>query len=406
MINWFTVHDKAVNKVYFLYIISFSLNLFSLILMTIIYCINIYSFQYLDEDDPNIDLTGIKSFTFGSGDIPDYSPGQPNLGNTGKLFFDCYAGKCSYEYSYPCTYQQCTGEGEEKECHEVESTCTSHTTNTEYSCSNECRLTKRSECGNSFCGGYEDYSYSSSSCSNLGNPRNLDYPKSCNADNIIYNWRNYYYSRSNATTYGEHKYLDSAVPADETCPDGTKMCEILDNLGNKLCYKNSENCPINYVSLIKPNTNYDTVNVDGLTIYYTNTSTETGKVLGGFFVDSDLLIKYNNEDCETLATSTISSLLDSHSNKLYRESLDFDPYKEKETINQRGKSYLKWCVPGYGKEKNISKIKELKVEYEFNITQNKELIGPIKSKFLLSYLISLPGYIKAFFLFNNFLFLF
>ena len=85
MINLLTVHDKAVNKVYFLYIIIFSLNLISLIFMTIIYCINAYSFQYLEEDDPNIDLTGISKFTFDSGDIPEYNPGQPNLGNTGKF---------------------------------------------------------------------------------------------------------------------------------------------------------------------------------------------------------------------------------------------------------------------------------------------------------------------------------
>jgi len=399
MINLLTVHDKAVNKVYFLYIIIFSLNLISLIFMTIIYCINAYSFQYLEEDDPNIDLTGISKFTFDSGDIPEYNPGQPNLGNTGKLFFHCYTGKCTYSQSYSCTIQECTGEGENRECHDVESTCTTSTTRTEHGCSNECRLTKSSGCGSSYCRGYYGYYYSSSSCSYIDDPRTIDLPKSCNADNIIYNWRNYYYSRSNATTYGKHKYLDSAVPANETCPNGTKMCGILDNLGNKLCYNNSEICPINYVSLNKPNTNtsYDTVNVDGITIYYTNALNETRKVFGGFFVDSDLLIKYNNEDCETLATSTISSLLNSHSNKLYRESLDFDPYKEKDNINQRGKSYLKWCIPGHGKEKNISKIKELKVKYEFNVTQNKEFIGPIKTKFLLSYLISLPGYIRAFF---------
>ena len=34
-------------------------------------------------------------------------------------------------------------------------------------------------------------------------------------------------------------------------------------------------------------------NVDGVTIYYTNEAIEDGKVLGGFYVDSDLMRNYN-----------------------------------------------------------------------------------------------------------------
>jgi hypothetical protein len=173
------------------------------------------------------------------------------------------------------------------------------------------------------------------------------------------------------------------------------MCGILDNLGNKLCIDNSENCPINYITLDKSNLHYtfNKTTIDNLTIYYTNEATETGKVVGGLFVDSDLLIKYNNEDCVTLATSTISSLLNSQNNKLYRNSLNFDPYKE--NIDLKGKSYLKWCVPGHGKEKSISKIRKLNDDYTYNISMNKDVIPYLKDfRFLIFG--SLPGFIDEF----------
>ena len=85
-------------------------------------------------------------------------------------------------------------------------------------------------------------------------------------------------------------------------------------------------------------------------------------------------------------------------NKLYRNSLNFDPYSSYTKDVQEGKSYLKWCVPGVGKEKNISKIKELNIVYQFNSTTNKEVITPIKNMFTASYFVALPGFIGMFFL--------
>ena len=390
------VHPRAYNKATTLYTLTFITNLASLILMTINYCRSVYSLDYLEENNPDIDLTGIKKFSFSSGSIKEYNPSLPNLGNTGRLFLNCYTGKCTYVEYYTCYYEECYGEGEEEECYEYEDTCERYDTETEYSCSNYCRQTKSSSCGSSYCSGYRGYYYDSSKCSNDDDSKDYDRPKSCNADNIIYNWNNLYYDKTNATAYGLHTYLNSAVQANETCPSGKKMCGVLDDLGNKLCYKENEDCPINDITLTKIDS-YEFTSVDGVTLYYTNKATETGRVLGGFFVDSDLLIKYNDEDCVTLKKSSISSLLNSQSNKLYRKSLDYDPYKEK-NIDQRGYSYLKWCIPGYGKEKNITLIKELKVVYDYNVTTNKEVIQPIKTKFKVSYFVAVPGYIGVFLL--------
>ena len=175
------------------------------------------------------------------------------------------------------------------------------------------------------------------------------------------------------------------------------MCGILDNLGNKLCLPQNESCPLNYITTNKLDLKYSyygSANLATKTVYYSNQSTENGKIFGGLFVDSDLLIKYNDEDCEKLEEGTVKSLLDNHPYKLYRKSLSYDPYKK----NTNGKTYLKWCVPGVGKEKNISKIKDLMVEYHYNITTNDDIINPIKTSIATTYFISLPGYIGFFFI--------
>ena len=188
------------------------------------------------------------------------------------------------------------------------------------------------------------------------------------------------------------------------------MCGILDNLGNKLCYPENENCPLNYITTNKSDSNYSITGSAKLTknkeIYFSNKATENGTIVGGLFVDSDLLIKYNDEDCETLEEGTVRQLLDSHPYKLYKKSLSYDPYKKKTNEVENGKSYLKWCVPGVGKEKNISKIKELNIEFDYNVTSNLLIIEPIKISTTESYFVSLPGYIGLLFLLIVFIFTF
>jgi len=176
------------------------------------------------------------------------------------------------------------------------------------------------------------------------------------------------------------------------------MCGILDNLGNKLCYPEYLNCPLNYITTNKSNANYSDVGwveLNNKTVYFTNEATENGKIIGGFFVDSDLLIKYKDEDCVTLEEGTISNLFSIHPYALYRNSIGYDPYTHRE-VTDTGKSYLKWCVPGVGKEKNIAKIKELKVVFDFNVTTNKDVINPIKNGVSRSYLVSFFGHIGLF----------
>ena len=153
-------------------------------------------------------------------------------------------------------------------------------------------------------------------------------------------------------------------------------------------------------------TNFGSAYLQDKTVYFTNEVTEDGRVIGWLYVDRDLLIKYNDEDCVKLEEKTVSQLLDSHRYKLYRNSLSYDPYMYKSALVQNGKSYLKWCVPGVGKEKNISKKKELKVVFDFNVTTNKEVIIPIKTFSTSSYFVSLPGYIGLFFLLIVFIFSF
>ena len=49
--------------------------------------------EYLIENDPDIDLSGIISFQFSSSiKSLEYYPGKSNLGSTGEISLDCYNG--------------------------------------------------------------------------------------------------------------------------------------------------------------------------------------------------------------------------------------------------------------------------------------------------------------------------
>ena len=136
--------------------------------------------------------------------------------------------------------------------------------------------------------------------------------------------------------------MNSAVPANEECPPNNHQCGILDDLGNKLCYPKNIECPINHITLDKSiiNENYSSYIIENVTIYYTNKAETYGRVLGGFFVDSDLKINYELGDCQIISTGKISEILNSHENKIYRNIIRVDPYKET-NIDEKGKAYLK-----------------------------------------------------------------
>ena len=415
MDSWLSVHSHAYSKVYLIYGLLFALNIGGLVVFSIYYCKSKYSLEYLIEDDPDIDLTGLKSFSFSKTSDIEYSLDVSNLGTTGRLYLSCYTGKCHYEKAYRCTKTRCYGSGDDEECEDYETTCYDTFSQKEYSCSSECRRSGLSSCGSSYCyTSRSSYYFDYSTCSHDDDSKNIEYPQSCNAENLVLYWgtssyNKLYYRRSNNTDYKTLSYLNSAVTANESCPIGKKMCGILDNLGNKLCYPQYLQCPLNYITTNRADlnyTNYGSASLLKKDVYFSNQATENGKVIGGLFVDSDLWIKYNDEDCEKLEEGTVENLLNIHPYRLYRNSLSYDPYTHKSGVVQKGKSYLKWCVPGVGKEKNISKIKELKVVFDFNVTTNKNVISPIKTYSTASYFVSLSGYIVLFFLLIIFIFSF
>ena len=53
-----------------------------------------------------------------------------------------------------------------------------------------------------------------------------------------------YYKLSSKTYYD---YLETAVSKNEECPENYHQCGILDTVGNKMCLRNEEECPINYI---------------------------------------------------------------------------------------------------------------------------------------------------------------
>ncbi|MBO6243509.1 MAG: hypothetical protein J6O41_02940 [Clostridia bacterium] len=289
--KWLKVHSKAYSKIYLLYGLLLGLTLVTFLIFTIYYCVSEYSFEYFIEDDPDIDLSGLKSFSFVAKYDIDYSPSVSNLGTTGKLYMDCYTGKCKYQTSYSCTQRICTQTDDDKqECEDIETTCYDYYSEKLHICSNQCRRSKGSSCGPNYCGsGRDSYHYYSSSCSHDSDSKIIDYSMSCNAENLVLYWGDLYYERINITQYKRYSYLNSAIPANESCPAGKKMCGILDNLGNKLCYPENENCPLNYITTNKSDSNYSITGSAKLTqskeIYFSNQATENGTIVGGLFVD-------------------------------------------------------------------------------------------------------------------------
>ena len=203
------------------------------------------------------------------------------------------------------------------ECETKENICKSSSSSFQYKSSTQCKDNNGNFCDS--CEEKKDYTYEKCSCSHVES----DYYSSsfyCNADNLILNWKNYYCTK----TITKFNYLDNVVPSNEDCPYDTRSCGILDEYGNILCIRKKYPCPINYVTLNSSDRNYTykSYTIDGVTIYYTNEAVNDEKILVGFYVDSDLMINYNIEDCQIITTGKISELLNSHMNKLYRKSFN------------------------------------------------------------------------------------
>ena len=394
----FKIKPDSYYKFYIFYGIMLTL-LITFFILSILNYKTSKNLEYSTENDPDIDLTGIISFQFSSSiKSLEYYPGKSNLGSTGEINLDCYKGSCIYEYEEKCIKQRCEGIGEDEKCESYIDTCTYSMTELFLSCSQQCRKTNSDSCGYSYCTHYSNVHFKESKCERIYNDKYND-KKSCYADNLILNWKGLFYEKNNANIYGQYSYLNNAIKADELCPDDKKMCGILDEFGNKLCYPKDENCPINFITLNISEmnyTNYNTAVVGNKTFYYTNESTETGIIFGGLFVDSDLLIRYVDKECEILDIGNISDLIKNNPYKLYQNVLNFDPYKDT-NIDQKGKSYLKWCIPGNRRIRDIDKIKALKIIYDNNVTYNKDVIKTIKSTYYTPITLAYIGSIITFF---------
>ena len=371
--------------IYYFSIILLIFGLISLFINILHYCL-LLSSNAEENNQAIMPVLYSFSFDYSSTKNPEYYERLPNLGYTGKPIYDCYIGKCQYYQEYECEEESC--DPDSGHCTYRTTTCKRYTSSFQYKSSLQCRDNKGKYCDK--CSEMKDYTLEKCSCSHSYSDDDYLSSYYCTADNVILNWKNYYYDNST----GYISYLKDVVPSNKECQNDMKQCGILDELGNKLCVTKSFWCPINYITLNPSDRNYTykNITIDGVTIYYTNEAIYDGRVVGGFYVDSDLKINYNIGDCQIITTSKISELMNSHANKLYKKSLTFDPYKDKD-IDKRGKAYLKWCIPGVGKEKNITLIKKLYEIYQNNQTIN-EVLYSSKRKYKEVFFVSLGGKIS------------
>ena len=344
----------------FLFIIYFC----RLFLTTLNYFRAHYALEFYEENDPDIYFYGLNSFDFINSNL-DFEGkylylNSSNLGTTGKVSHDCYEGKCYY-YDY-----------------EESSLDTHHHIN----CSTYCRINKKSGCNPNDCEVFTLHSqYRDNECVKgeleveEDEDKNVSKDKqSCYLDNMILYWKGLYYKRENFTI---SRYSYMVISDNETCPYEYNSCGMLDDLGHRLCVAGFV-CPINFITTnieeINKTYEYFTVNLtDNKKIYYTNEAREKGRIVQGLYVDTDLALQYT-DGCEILDTENITDLFNDHKNRLYKDILSYDPYKD-ENINLKGKSYLKWCSPGFGQNKDITRIKEINDELYRNQTENDIICG-------------------------------
>ena len=252
--------------------------------------------------------------------LPVYSESGSNLGSAGRLILDCFTGLCQVEDYYLDDYDDTIYYDKDV---------------IDYNCSKQCsyNISKKCNCDDS-------YKWSIGECSRLYDD-SYDERKYCYADNIIYNWKGKKYDpeKKNVLTY----YKDAKLKEEE-CPIGTVNCGIIDDNENKLCISSDLNCPINYLSENKLNSNkiHSSVDIGDKTFYYTfdEDNKMKRKIIGGLVSDSDLYLNNDNKEKVLIDTGTISEFLADNKN-LYKEvNLGYDPYKES-NIDKKGNSYLR-----------------------------------------------------------------
>ena len=104
------VHPKVYPKVYAFIAIILTLALINLIISIINYSIVSNKLDYLEENDPDLIITGLSFFQFLEKKNPkEYNISEPNLGSTGKIIFDCFSGECTFKQASTCYKTKCSG---------------------------------------------------------------------------------------------------------------------------------------------------------------------------------------------------------------------------------------------------------------------------------------------------------
>ena len=279
--------------------------------------------------------------------LPAYSESSYNLGLTGRLILDCYSGKCTV----------------------YDDTASSRDV-FDYSCSQQCSHNTNQEC-DCYIEGY----HSKGRCSRLYDD-SYDNGKYCYADNVIYNWKGKKYSEIKKDIL---TYYKNAKLKEEECPIGTINCGIIDDNENKLCMPLSSNCPINYLSQNKLNSNkiQSTLDIGNKTFYYTydDDPIMKRKIIAGLVADTDLYLNRDNDKKVLIDTDTISGFLADNKN-LYKGVLGYDPYKE-ENVDNKGNSYLRIF---YNNKVDLQELRNNINTYNLNHKINEEGINPVRKK--------------------------
>lgn len=361
------------------------------ILQCIIYNKSKNSFGNIEEHFTDINITLIETFNFDDYLDPLYYPNKSNLGNTGKIKYDCFNGLCTQYFKKTCPKRECDDKGK---CETIYVDCSIEVDILYRNCSYYCKSNPNSNTCDS-CYRFDFVKYTGK-CQEIKDDE-YDVAKYCHADNLILNWKGKSYDRTQKG--GNYTYMNNVVLSNETCSYKMKMCGIIDEFGNKLCLPEEDECPLNYIEVMPGIINTTNITekyifLDNKTILFSNKKVE-GKIIEGLYADSDLMLQYN-DGCQILDTDTISNFI--NGNKLlYRDSLenDYNPYKDV-NVDNKGKSYLKWCIQNNGKGFDLFKLREIKNEYLYNVSINKEIIGQTKNYFKDDFLSSLFGFIYYF----------
>ena len=348
-------------------ILSLIVLLLSIVLIILIIIITIKRPKPLETYELNdILITTLESFDFiENKTIPQY-PNNNLLGITGKLILDCYTGTCIKEIEHEEKVKICDEEDNAHDCEYVEKTWFESKPVIDLYCSEQCYQTGEDNCN------CQEPFEEIGTCE-----RNSDdeYKKGkiCYASNAIYFWKGKKYQ----TKGNIYSYLNDAILKEEQCPEGNKICGVLDDNGNQLCIDKMSKCPINYISENESSNDYSSVLIGNKTFYYGYDSNLEKQIIEGLIVDSDLLLNNSINAKQTIDEHTISGLLEDNKNIYKDVNLGYDPYKTN-NIDAKGKSYLR--ILYFNQNVDLSKLREDNNKLIFNRKINNDALNTIETK--------------------------